>query len=264
MNQLTENSQIKIKYNTQIVAIVIGGLILSIITFPVMFTVYSKGIGEEVYKLIFNFPDIFNLITNVLSILMDVLLLLYFAKLHKAAKWNIIIPVYFAYYAVLNVVYMVINIINAFEYSYYTEYLHVFLFSIVTCVINVLANVLVVIGVLNGLNNKQFLLPYSVIRAISILWSIIQYFSNLQARINDGIYLYIITDFIGLICTVAFLVAILLFFLNNRIPAILPKSKKTEKLSPEQALILIKDKLELGIITEEEYQAQRAEIINNL
>ena len=35
-------------------------------------------------------------------------------------------------------------------------------------------------------------------------------------------------------------------------------------MNPEQALKLLKDKLDLGMITEEEYQAQRAEIISKL
>ena len=35
-------------------------------------------------------------------------------------------------------------------------------------------------------------------------------------------------------------------------------------MTPEQSLRLLNDKLELGMITEEEYQAQRADIISKL
>ena len=36
------------------------------------------------------------------------------------------------------------------------------------------------------------------------------------------------------------------------------------KMKPEQALKYLKERLDLGMITEEEYQAQRAEIIRKL
>lgn len=54
---------------------------------------------------------------------------------------------------------------------------------------------------------------------------------------------------------------------KNKIPAIIyetPEKKNTEIRSPEQALKLLKEKFELGMITEEEYQEQRAEIISKL
>ncbi len=49
------------------------------------------------------------------------------------------------------------------------------------------------------------------------------------------------------------------------ISGIISNEKKiAEKLSPEQALRLLNDKLDFGMITEEEYQAQRNEIISKL
>ena len=61
----------------------------------------------------------------------------------------------------------------------------------------------------------------------------------------------------------------ILFGLNNRIPALVSLSpekerQKTEKMTPKQSLRFLKYKLDLGMITEEEYQAQRAEIISKL
>ena len=61
----------------------------------------------------------------------------------------------------------------------------------------------------------------------------------------------------------------LLFGLKNRIPAILYAShqkekRNDEKINPEHALILLKEKFELGMISEEDYQAQRVDIINKL
>jgi hypothetical protein len=73
----------------------------------------------------------------------------------------------------------------------------------------------------------------------------------------------------GIIGTAALYIALLLFGLNNRIPALVSLSpekerQKTEKMTPEQSLRFLKDKLDLGMITEEEYQTQRAEIISKL
>ena len=79
-------------------------------------------------------------------------------------------------------------------------------------------------------------------------------------------YLYLFTKPMGIIGTAALYIALLLFGLNNRIPALvyLSPKKKKEKMTPEQSLRLLKDKLDFGMITEEEYQAQRAEIISKL
>ena len=61
----------------------------------------------------------------------------------------------------------------------------------------------------------------------------------------------------------ALFISMIIFTLNpSGFPE--PVKKKGTAITPEQALILLNEKLELGIITEEEYKAQRAEIINNL
>ena len=64
---------------------------------------------------------------------------------------------------------------------------------------------------------------------------------------------------------ISFYLSLFLFAINNRIPTIMIASPEREKkMSPEQSLQLLKDKLDFGMITEEEYQAQRAEIISKL
>ena len=87
--------------------------------------------------------------------------------------------------------------------------------------------------------------------------------------LEEGLYLYLFTWPICVLGTIAFYIALLLFALKNRIPAIISASpekekKNAEKMNPEQALRVLKDKLDFGMITEEEYQAQRAEIISKL
>ena len=76
-------------------------------------------------------------------------------------------------------------------------------------------------------------------------------------------------------CTVGlsiilFHAALLLLGLNNRITALssiiswFSRKKKVETVNSEQALLLLQDKLDLGLISEEEYQIKRKEIINRI
>ena len=100
-------------------------------------------------------------------------------------------------------------------------------------------------------------------------WSIIDLFQSIEWYLEDELYLYLFTWPISILGTIALYVSLLLFGLKNRIPAIISVSpekekKNAEKMTPEQSLRLLKEKLDLGMITEEEYKAQRTEIINNL
>lgn len=53
--------------------------------------------------------------------------------------------------------------------------------------------------------------------------------------------------------------------MRYKIPAISSQIQRRKKdISPEQELRVLKNKLERGILTDEEYQTQRAEIISKL
>ena len=77
--------------------------------------------------------------------------------------------------------------------------------------------------------------------------------------------LYIYQNFVGSISSIAFSAMILFGLLpeksfDNSVSSV----STVSSLSADKALELLNDKLDLGIITEEEYQVQRAEIISNL
>ena len=87
--------------------------------------------------------------------------------------------------------------------------------------------------------------------------------------IEASMYLYIFTYPLSIIGSTLLYISLLLFGVKNKIPSVIALSPekgraRAEKMNPEQALKLLKDKLELGMITEEEYQAQRANIISKL
>ena len=59
-------------------------------------------------------------------------------------------------------------------------------------------------------------------------------------------------------------IAMLLFALKNSMSLMTENPKINNKMSPEQSLLFLKEQLELGMITEEDYQAQRNDIISKL
>ena len=73
--------------------------------------------------------------------------------------------------------------------------------------------------------------------------------------------LNLFSAFLGFIGSSALYVALLIFASKNNIPSV---EVNTEKMNPEQELKLLQCKYDLNIITEEEYQAQRAKIISKL
>ena len=122
---------------------------------------------------------------------------------------------------------------------------------------------------LKRFNKKIFLIIATSIGLLIEALSIIDYLKSFRWFLENELYLYLFTWIIGIAGTIALYIALLLFGLKNRIPAIVSTSpekekKKAENLTPEQALRMLKDKLNFGMITEEEYQAQRADIISKL
>ena len=72
---------------------------------------------------------------------------------------------------------------------------------------------------------------------------------------------------ISLIGDTLLYITLLLFATKNRIPKLISvsaKKKNAESTNPEQALKVLKYKLDFGMITDEEYQAQRVESISKL
>ncbi|MBQ3201545.1 MAG: hypothetical protein IJB22_06455, partial [Clostridia bacterium] len=97
--------------------------------------------------------------------------------------------------------------------------------------------------------------------------SLILFISSISRYIEDGLYLYLFTWPLTIIGSVALYIALLLFCLNNKMSTVaikVKREKSTEKMTPEQLLKYLKEQLDLDMITEEEYQAQRAEIISKL
>ena len=185
-------------------------------------------------------------------------------KFHNEFKATILVPVIFGLIAFAPLYYFVENLIEVLIHGY-GIYFGEWLFDIPLIVAFVLAT----INALKGFSKKAFLVIAIVVGLLVEFWSIINLFKSIEWYLKEELYLYLFTRPISILGTIALYVSLLLFGLKNRIPAIISVSpekekKNAEKMSPEQALRLLNDKLELGMITKEEYQSQRAEIINNL
>ena len=233
--------------------------LISSITYFVYFeSNYSDG--NYSYEIATRFPSLLSLLSLALSIAPKVLLAIYVLKFFKEYKATIIIPVAFAAIAVSPL----ISIISSFIYGSG--------FTIANLIMNIViigTFTMATVSALKGLQNKIFIVIPIVLGLILNLFSLLSIFSVGEIYVRNGMFLYLITTPAGIVASTTFYIALLLFGTKNRIPAILalsPEKEKrsVEKMSSEQALRMLKDKLELGMISEEEYKEQRNDIISKL
>lgn len=254
MNQTVFDKQRVLKGKTPITILAVIALVCTVLSSITYFAFYSND------ELVFRFPSFLSLISLAISLAPKVLLILYVFMFFKEFKATIIVPIIFGCIAASPL----FSFINTFVFGY--------AFDVITLIMNLITMVtftLATISALKGLSNKVFIIiPTALSLALSAL-SLVSLFSTFELYARWGYTLYLFTQPVGIIASVTFNIALLLFGLKNRIPAILAVSpekekKNAEKMTPEQSLRLLKDKLDLGMITEEEYQAQRADIINKL
>ena len=206
-------------------------------------------------KWIFPSPSFPTLISSLLTITPVVLFVLYIFKFYNKAKATILVPIIFGSL-----------IFEAFRGPVGSGTAIIVLLNIVACIFALISSLI-------GFKKKIFIkiaislcLLFKVLLLIVSVLSLIRYF-----KIMDTIYdSWLLSDFsyiLGFIGSSALYVALLIFASKNNIPSILSPTNNevsAEDMSPEQALKLLQCKHDLNIITEEEYQAQRAKIISKL
>lgn len=268
---MNSNTAIKrtlsLKCGTAIKLLSIIALVFTVLSHISYFFYYSskKINGEWVYELTFRFPHFTSLISLLVSIAPFVLFVIYVFRFHNELKATVLIPI------ILGLFPLEILISFLFGGVSYGIWLIIDLLIFGACV-------LAVISALKGFNKKLFvIIPMSLCLLCNVL-SIISVFSRMyyymeyidyMEYMEYSMYFYVFTHSISIIGSTLLYVSLLLFGVKNKIPSIIALSSereraRTEKMNPEQALKLLKDKLDLGMITEEEYQAQRAEIISKL
>lgn len=267
MDNIVVKKNKSLKCGSEIKVLSIISLICTILSCISYFFYYDSDYinGEFVdIGLTFMFPHMFDLISLLLTIAPIILLVLYIFKFHSKLKATVLVPIIFGVFA-LNTIFSFWFGYGHFGYSYYGN----FLFH---CILNLpilVCSVLAVISALKGFNKKIFIIIAMAVCLLYEALSLISIFSSMYYHIEKSRYLYLFTSPMSIIGSITLIVALLLFALKNKIPSVLalsPEKEKAraEKMNPEQALKLLKDKLDLDMITEEEYQAQRADIISKL
>ena len=208
-----------------------------------------------------------NIISFLLTLSSPVLFVVYLFKYHNTSKATALVTtiiglVVLAFF--VDLVPTLKAIQNNFHY-----YLHDFNVSLVFSVVIFVMAILGVIGAIKGFNKKGLIVPAMVLSMLLQVVSFIGHFFATGYGSMEFVYVNITIELVCLVGGISLYVALLMFGLRGGVSAFIPASNLkekvvVEKMSPEQALKLLKDKLDLEMITEEEYKAQRAEIISKL
>lgn len=231
--------------------------VVSDITYFVSYEEVEEKIGkywETYYKSSFNLTAIGLLIT-LLNIAPYILLIVYIFKLHGSIAEAFTVPLLFITTAISACIDLI---------SFEKEAINVI---IILAVITLFA--FATLNALKGLSNKKITVISTVELLVLDFISLIASVKFLKTFAELEMSAYIINIVTSVIALALLSVALLLFGLKNTTHAILPLSPKEEQrkmknMNTEELLILLKDKLDLGIITEEEYNEERAKVINNL
>ncbi|MBE6618599.1 MAG: hypothetical protein E7626_02290 [Ruminococcaceae bacterium] len=246
---------------TPITILTIISLILTVVCYVDVFTYYTysnDGLRELHFSLFgYNIVDtIFSILSYLLAIAPTIIFAIYIFKFYKQFRAELSIPVVLGLIA-FNPLFVVIrNLVLGYGFS-----------SVLDMLVGLLIIVsftLATISALKGLSKKIYIIVAIACGLLSDLVSFISFIGYTTEYIENGLYLYLFTLPLELLGSVALYIALLFFCLNNKMPVAIKKEKNTEKMTPEQSLKYLKEKLDLGMITEEEYQVQRAEIINKL
>lgn len=254
-------SKRKLQTNTPITILTIISLVLTVICSLDGFTSYYTSGNDDVWKLEFSLgysiiDIIFSLLSYVISVAPVILFAIYIFKFYRQFQADVAIPISLGLIAFKPIYYLINNLILGYGFSSMLDILVDF--------IVVVSFTLATISSLKGFSKKIYIIIAVVCGVLSELVSLISFIGYIARYIEDGLYLYLFTWPLAIIGSIALYMALLFFSLNNKMPVAIKKEKNTEKMNPEQALRVLKDKLDFGTITEEEYQAKRAEIISKL
>lgn len=199
------------------------------------------AIASVVVKIGFKWLDYYvNYLYYVIILAPSILLLFYILKCQEKLKQTALVPI-------------------AFSLAGYAICDGSWVSGINLGVVVWIAFVVMVIGALKGLENKKLIWIPSI---IVLLVKLVVFVYRLSYGYAIVEILYI---FLNLISSIAICLAFLLFGLKNRIPRLIVKKEKVKaEETLEDELMLLQEKFELGMLTEEEYKEKRAEIISKL
>ena len=253
MNQVLDKSK-TLKCKTPITFFSLISLVCILLSCIRHFVIYTSDYVDDelVYESIVRFPTLLEILFLLANIVPCILLVLYILKLHKEFKAKIFMPIIFGAFVFSDLLIVVESIVCQFFYGASYDIISYIIYSA-----RIITFSLATISALKGFSKKLFPVIALCVGLVTEAYYVLNFFDTITWYVEHYMFLYLFTKPMATIGFVSLFIALLLFVLNNKILPILT-------VSPEQALRLLKDKLDLGMITEEEYQAKRKEIISNL
>lgn len=193
---------------------------------------------------------IYSLIRMIFLLPPYILLVLYLTKYYNKRKHPIMIPIIIGLLALYPLIERLARFLFFNEYG----------FNLLLDLLFIISCILAIISALKGMTKKMYII---ISMLIGMLCAIMSFETGISWYGTRYLF-YFILEPIG---NIGIYMALLLFGIKNTIPAIITSlsgKESSEESSPEYTLSLLKDKLDLGIITEDEYKTQRADIINKL
>jgi len=241
-----------LKYRTPITLLAVAALFFMLLDAVSYFAYYYyENVGSGIpCVLVFDFPTLLGWGSLILKLL-PFLLLLFAIGLFRSRKAHILVALVFASVA-LGPIYEAVRTIFV---RFSVPELVPFLMDMITVALFTLATVCI----LKGRPDKLFIVLAPAVGLALALASLITFPDLMEHYITRGWYFYLLTAPAGILASILLNLALLLFGLKNRVHTV----PETVDIDPELILLLLQDKLERGDITEEEYQAMRADIIRN-
>ena len=213
----------------------------------------------------------------IFNIVPYILLILYLNKYHNEPKSTNLFRIMFTVLALMKL--LQIMELNRFfppTYNVYYTYMHRCSLSALD-VIFIISYVLFVKKSSSELS-KRIAFLICIVCDIICEWKLLNCADNYFGFINDSTdsIIFLIDFYAKVFSKILLYVSLGLFYIKHKMPALSsslpPKAQEPESVyskndipaSPEQELAALKNKLILNTITEEEYNAQRAEIISKL
>ncbi len=240
-------------------ALSVIALIFAIFNGLSYFIVYTYGSHwQDGPELHFYLPSLSQIFSMLIMIAPYILLVIYLFKFHEQNKATAIVPVVFGLVAFGEL----FNIINIIIGYYYSNVLDAILSSAL-----LITFALATYSALNGLSNKLFVLIPTSIGLLVTLVDVIYSIQNTIYFIEEGMEFFIFTYFAYVASSVLLYITLLLFGMKYNVPSLMGKNRAPKDIKLdyiEEELKILNEKLELGIISQEEYQARKMNILDRL
>lgn len=242
---MTSGTDNTLKCKTPITVLSIISLILTIIGCIGYFIYYDFHLsnGNLYTELTVRSLDIIDSLSFVVEFAPVVLMFLYIVFFYKRYKASVLVSISCGLIALSPVLQIIDSIIFFFDSRFYSEFVLYFdteLYSdfisynsdyiialvvdLVIDLVTIVAFILLTVSVLKGLHKKIYAIIAVTIGILTQIYSLSRTFKFFDDYIKEGLYLYF-TRPVAVVGTIVLYVAILLFALNNRTPALISKQK---------------------------------------